>query len=108
MDTQRPSVTGAYAMEMSERPRMRSISVAAFPSAGGGRSVQRKYSEVMTTGRKPSTAGRKMSLPGNLRKLPLRKKSSNKFKSIFEEQAVDPWDEIFMVYVSIYLFGICS
>jgi hypothetical protein len=101
MDTRRPTVTGAHAIEMSERPRMRSISVAAFPSNGGVRSAQRKYSDVMGPGRKQSMGGRRVSLPGNLRKLPMRKKSTSKFKSIFEEQAVDPWDEIFMVYVSI-------
>ena len=96
-----------YGLEMSERPRVRSISVAAYPSSGvvNPKTGQRSQSDSVPT-RKTSFVGRRVSLPNNFKKLPLRKKSSNKFKSIYEnEPQIDPWDEIFMIYVSVFLWN---
>ena len=114
-----------FDMEMTQRPhnntqhRMRSVSVVAYPTTtnnnNNNNNMNNRYNgmnnhhralEISSGfsggGRKSSTAGgRRISLPNNLRKLPLRKKSSSgsKFKSIFEP-TIDPWDEIFMIYVS--------
>ncbi|XP_066916164.1 voltage-dependent L-type calcium channel subunit beta-1-like isoform X5 [Clytia hemisphaerica] len=88
-----------YGLEMSERPRVRSISVAAYPSSGVVNSKTGQRSQTDAPTRKTSFVGRRVSLPNNFKKLPLRKKSSNKFKSIYEnEPQIDPWDEIFMIY----------
>ena len=116
-----------FDMEMTQRPhnntqhRMRSVSVVAYPTTtnnnNNNNNMNNRYNgmnnhhralEISSGfgggGRKSSTAGgRRISLPNNLRKLPLRKKSSSgsKFKSMFQsEPTIDPWDEIFMIYVS--------
>lgn len=108
--------TSSSGYEMSERPpkqnRMRSVSVVAYHSTApmNGRSINnnnnnRALMEMgVPGGRKPSSAGgRRISLPNNLRRLPMRKKSTGggKFKSMFQQPAIDPWDEIFMIYVSL-------
>ena len=129
METRRTSLSSStrpqqphYDMEMTQRPnnntqhRMRSLSVVAYPTTTNnnmnnrynGMNNHHRALEISSGfgggGRKSSTAGgRRISLPNNLRKLPLRKKSSSgsKFKSMFQsEPTIDPWDEIFMIYVS--------
>lgn len=133
METRRTSLSystsqqqqSRYGIEMTQRPnnniqhRMRSVSVVAFPTTSNSnynmnsRNINNinhhRALEISSgfgggSGRKSSSiGGRRISLPNNLRKLPLRKKSSAGSKFKFEP-TIDPWDEIFMIYVSSFTF----